>query len=476
MARILVIDDDALVGKSLSRLFRDAGHDVVLANTLSLGISEAEKGVDVVYLDLDLPDGDGLAVIDELAAVESQPEVIVITGMGSGYAAQKTMESSAWDYISKPASPQVVLDSLGSALDYRKEAKQHQVSLCDFDDCGMVGESPAMLRTLIEIGRAAKSEASVLISGETGVGKELTARAVHKNSTRKNGPFVVVDCSNLTESLIESVLYGHVKGAFTGAHADRRGLVAEADGGTLFLDEIGELPLTLQKSFLRVLQERRYRPVGSGKELTSDFRLVAATNRNIMQMVKDNLFRSDLLYRVRTVEIVVPPLRERVSDIGSLVNHFMAQICDRYGLEDKSSSSELLRVAECYSWPGNIREMRNVIEAAVIHAGAAPIVYPKHLPSHVRLAFLKAKENEKERCLQNEVFEDVDKGASACETAEILSYAEYKIQRDRDYFSMLMEANNNNILHVSKISGLSVPSIYRHLIIAGLSTKRQKPS
>jgi len=472
MAKILIIDDDALVGKSLYRLFHDNGHDVVVVETLSSGLSEAKRGVDVVYLDLDLPDGDGLSVIDELANVPSQPEVIVITGMGSEHAAQKTMESSAWDYISKPASPQAVLESLAGALAYRKEAKDSQLSQFDFDPCGIVGTSAAMVRTLSEVEKAAMSEASVLISGETGVGKELTAQAIHANSKRKDGPFVVVDCSNLTESLIESVLYGHVKGAFTGAHTSRSGLVAEADGGTLFLDEIGELPAALQKSFLRVLQERRFRPVGSGKELKSNFRLVAATNRNLSEMVRKKRFRSDLLYRVRTIEIIVPPLRERGSDITALLHHFIDQICDRYGLQSKTASAELLRVTEDYLWPGNVREMMNVVEAAVIHAGAAPVIYPKHLPTHVRLAFLKEKEQNIDS--ENTIFREVEKQSAGPKPVRILPYAEYKIERDREYFLMLMQAKQGDVSQVSKISGLSIPSVYRHLMIAGISTKKWK--
>lgn len=470
MAKILIIDDDALVRKSLSRLFSDMGHNVILASTLSLGLEEANNGVDVVYLDLDLPDGDGLAMIDNLSTVKSQPEVIVLTGMGSEYAAQKTIESSAWDYISKPASPKVVLNSLKSALAYRKEANKQAVCHVDFNACGIIGESSTMLRTLIKIEKAAMSEASVLITGETGVGKELTARAVHMNSLRKNGPFVVVDCSNLTESLIESILYGHEKGAFTSAHTNRRGLIAEAHNGTLFLDEIGELPLSLQKSFLRVLQERRYRPIGSGKELESDFRLVAATNRNLAKMVKAKQFRKDLLYRIRTLDILVPPLRERKSDITKLVHYFLLQICDRYGLEEKSTSRELLKVTTSYQWPGNIRELKNVIETAIIQARNTPVIYPKHLPSHVRLAFLK----EKDHNLQVESSSKKYVTESSFENTQILPYAKYKAERDKEYFSMLMKSNDNDISRVSKISGLSVPSIYRHLMTAGISTKKQK--
>lgn len=467
MARILIIDDDALVRKSLSRLFRDRGHSVIMADTLATGITEADKGVDVVYLDLDLPDGDGLQVIDELASAASNPEVIVITGMGSSFAARKSMESSAWDYISKPASPSAVLSSLDSALAYRREAKKYADAEAPFIHCGIIGESAQMVRSLQDIAKSAASEAGVLIRGETGVGKELAARAIHENSTRRKGPFVVVDCSNLSESLVESVLYGHIKGAFTGAHSDRKGLVAEADGGTLFLDEVGELPPSLQKSFLRVLQERRYRSVGSNRELSSDFRLVAATNRDLAAMAQRGDFRTDLLYRLRTVEILLPPLRDRGEDISRLAAHFIEQTCDRYGLDNKSASSELLKVVEKYSWPGNVREMMNVMEAAVIQAGSAPVIYPKHLASHVRLAFL----NGDEESASVRAVEPSSADKQGEQGDEILRYNEYKRERDRDYFLMLMRIAGHDVTKASSISGLSVPSVYRHLSLAGISTK-----
>lgn len=472
MARILVIDDDMLVRKSLSRLFRDKGHEVLMAETLKSGKEMAREGVDVVYLDLDLPDGDGLNVIDGLGVEGRRPEVIVITGMGSDYAARKSMESNAWDYISKPASPSAVLKSLESALTYRKEVNKQQVTEVVFDAGEIVGESHAMLRSMQDIGKAAASEAGVLIRGETGVGKELAARAVHQNSRRRNGPFIVVDCSNLSESLVESTLYGHVKGAFTGAHVDRKGLVAQADGGTLFLDEVGELPPELQKSFLRVLQERRFRPVGASQEMQSDFRLVAATNRDLASMVEEGRFRNDLLYRLQTVEVVLPPLRERDKDISSLTSHFISRTCDRYGLGKKTVSDELLKVTVSYEWPGNVRELMNVMEAAVIQAGTDPVIYPKHLPTHIRLGFLGIEK-------QVEVTEQpqpqsVSENTPQSQPEQISTYADYKRDCDGQYFRLIMQAADNDINKVSKISGLSVPSVYRYLSQIGIPTKGKR--
>lgn len=471
MAKILVIDDDALVRNSLSRLFSDMGHDVLLAGNLAEGIARAGKGVDVIYLDLDLPDGDGLKAIDNLSAAKRHPEVIVITGMGAGYGAQETLQRHAWDYICKPASPQAFKESLQSVLHYRRQAMREHASSENFDCCGIIGEDASMQRTLGDIAKAAKSDASVLLSGETGVGKELAARAIHANSDRGDAPFMVVDCSGMTETLVESMLHGHLKGSFTGAHTDRRGLVAEADGGTLFLDEVGELSLSLQKSFLRVLQERRFRPVGSLKEQSSDFRVVAATNRDLDRMVREGAFRSDLLFRIRTVEIVVPPLRERGKDRERLAAHFIRRSCCRYGLKVKEPSGELTNVIGRYQWPGNVRELANVMEAAVIGAGKDPVIYPKHLPTHVRLSFF----GEQEKRVQNSM--ESPRPAAAPEEPgnppALSAYSEHKALRDREYFSRLLETAKYDVTRASLISGLSVPSMYRHLARAGIATKKE---
>ncbi len=470
MARILVIDDDMLVMKSLFRLFAEMGHEVLLAENLAEGKAQAGKGVDVIYLDLDLPDGSGLRAIDDLAAAERHPEVIVITGMGSGYGAQQTMQSHAWDYLSKPASPQAVKESLQSALHYRRQARREPEAVGHFDCCGIIGEAAPMQRALLDMAKAAKSDAGVLLSGETGVGKELAARAIHANSSRGGGPFIVVDCSSMTDTLAESVLHGHLKGSFTGAHADRRGLVAEADGGTLFLDEVGELSLSLQRFFLRVLQERRFRPVGSHKEQSSDFRVVAATNRDLERMVQEGAFRNDLLFRIRTVEIVVPPLRERGGDRKRLAAHFIHRSCRRYGLEVKEPSKEFSRLVDHYPWPGNVRELANVAEAAVVSAGQDPVIYPKHLPTHVRMRFL----NERERGAQKprESSPAAATPAEGAEAATIAPYSEHKVQRDREYFANLLETTEYNITRAGQLSGLSIPSMYRHLARVGIVTRK----
>lgn len=465
MARILIIDDDELIRSTLSRCFQNLGHDVLLAEGLTQAKTLVQSGVDIVYLDLSLPDGDGRTAVTDLSEAPGSPEIIVLTGLDGNFGAQETLTSGAWDYIQKPATPPKLRKSLESALKYREGKIGALDTTKRFDDCGIIGDSAAITRAKQLMAKASDSEASVLILGETGVGKELTAQAIHNNSSRKGHPFVVVDCSNLTESLLESVLYGHVKGAFTGAHSDHRGLVAEADGGTLFLDEIGELPPSLQKSFLRVLQEHRFRPVGSTREQTSDFRLVAATNRDLEAMTQAGTFRSDLLYRMRTLEIELPPLSKRESDIPKLAAHFTTKANDRYGLPGKKLSKQFMKIISTYVWPGNVRELGNVMEAAVIAAGRERVIYPKHLPSHIRVSYLDQKKPK--RAPQKNPARQTSDGP-------ILTYDTYKSMRDKAYFQQLMDICDYDITRASQLSGLSVPSIYRHLGLAGIPTKNKK--
>ncbi len=468
MSRVLVIDDDKFIRNSLQRLFSDMGHETILAESLVDGMTCAEHGVDVIFLDLDLPDGAGQKAIDNLSAANGNPEIIVITGMGDNYGAQETLGNGVWDYILKPASPKTVMASLKSALKYRQESTAHQEPRDRLDACGIIGEAPATRRAMQHIVRAAQSEASVLILGETGVGKELAAHAVHSLSRRRDKPFMVVDCSNLTESLVESILYGHLKGAFTGAHSDRRGLVAEANSGTLFLDEVGELPMSLQKSFLRVLQEQRFRPVGAATEQKSDFRLVAATNRDLVKMTEHGTFRNDLLFRLRTIEITMPPLRERDVDMEKLAVHFLRESCNRYAVPQKTLSKQMLKVITSYAWPGNVRELANVMEAAVIESGDAKVLYPKHLPSHIRVSFLDRPKKRRQPS------QAVRTTPQEMPLSEVTPYEEYKAQRDKAYFMRLMEACNHDIAEASRLSGLSAPSIYRHLGLAGIPTPSRR--
>jgi two-component system NtrC family response regulator len=250
---------------------------------------------------------------------------------------------------------------------------------------GIIGESAKIRHCLDQVAQAAISDVTVLITGETGTGKELFASAIHDNSNRRDNNFVIVDCAALPETLVESTLFGHVKGAFTGADRDREGLIKQADKGTLFLDEIGELPMSVQKAFLRVLQEKRFRPVGGKEELKSDFRLVAATNRNLEQMIMEGRFRQDLLFRIQSFTISLPPLRERVQDIKELTLNIISKACERERIGIKGYSPEFMKTLEAYNWPGNVRELVNALEGAISKARYEPTLFPKHLSDQIRI-------------------------------------------------------------------------------------------
>ena len=285
MANILIVDDDLEVCETMGSLITRLSHDCDHAHTLDKGLGLARRnGYDVIFLDVRLPDGNGLDILPELMAFSDPPEVIILTGQGDPDGAELAIKGGVWDYLLKPSSVREISLSLGRALKYREE-KAGKDAVRSLDLSNVVGASQSMKASFKLLAQAAGSDSNVLITGRTGTGKELFASTIHANSRRRSGRFVVVDCAGLGESLLESTLFGHRKGAFTGAQSDRTGLVKLADGGTLFLDEVGELPLSMQKTFLRVLQERTFRPVGDTREQTSDFRLVAATNRDLDEMV-----------------------------------------------------------------------------------------------------------------------------------------------------------------------------------------------
>ena len=305
-------------------------------------------------LDVRLPDGSGLEALPKIREVSYSPEVIIITGMGDPDGAELAINCGAWDYIEKPASIKQMTLPLMRTLEFREGKKAKRIPVLLKRE-NIIGNCPRMMEALEQLAQAASIDANVLITGETGTGKELFARAIHENSNRASGGFVMVDCTALPESLLESILFGHEKGAFTGADKSKDGLIKHADGGTLFLDEIGELPLSTQKAFLRVIQERRFRSIGGKEERRSDFRLIAATNRNLDQMVQKDLFRSDLLFRLRSFIIEVPPLRERVEDIKDLVTYYTNNFCSIYDIETKGFSPDFFDAMAKYNWPGNVR-------------------------------------------------------------------------------------------------------------------------
>ena len=385
MAHILIIDDDESLCGMLSELAQSQGHSAACAYTLAAGLKEAStRECDLVFLDVSLPDGNGLDALPRFRGASSQPEVIIMTGRGDPDGAELAVRSGAWDYVEKPASLKNLQLPLLRALQYREE-KKNTPSLVALDHGEIIGRSPGMKACLGMLAQAAAGEASVLIVGETGTGKELFAWAIHNNSSRAGKNFVVVDCAALPGTLVESTLFGHEKGAFTGADRSQEGLIRQADGGTLFLDEVGELPLSIQRAFLRVLQEHRFRPVGGKKEVESDFRLVAATNRNLDTLAAEGHFRKDLLFRIRSLTIELPPLQSRREDIMELAFFQMSKICVRLQTGIKGFSPEFVESVTSYAWPGNVRELFQAVESAISVARYEPTLFPKHLPEHIRV-------------------------------------------------------------------------------------------
>ncbi|MFH1021380.1 MAG: sigma-54 dependent transcriptional regulator [Pseudomonadota bacterium] len=386
MARILVIDDDTMICETLATLFRSRGYETDCAIRLRDGKKLlAAAPYDLVFLDVNLPDGNGLQEVAAIRRTASSPEVVIITGEESADGAELAIRSGAWDYVAKPLSVQQVLLPLSRALQYREEKSLCKVPVV-LRRSAIIGNSPAINRCLDLVAKAAETDAGVLITGETGTGKELFARAIHENSARAGGNFVVVDCAVLPPTLVESVLFGHEKGAFTGADQAKEGLVRQAHQGTLFLDEVGELPLDIQKAFLRVLQEYRFRPVGSAGEQESRFRLVAATNRNLGQMVAEGRFREDLLFRLQGFNLDLPPLRERREDIPDLAVARLLALCAGQRLPMKDICPSFLEVLQQYDWPGNVRELFNALDTAFANGRNEPTLFAVHLPADLRVA------------------------------------------------------------------------------------------
>ena len=334
-----------------------------------------------------MPDGNGLDVLSEILENPAPPEVIIITDFRTPEDAKVAIEKGAWCYIKKEFSKNEITLLIINILQYRQK-KAGQPGCATLEDKhfeGIIGSSPSIKFCKYLVASVAKTEANVFITGETGTGKELFARAIHNHSQRAQNNFVIVDCTAIPGELVESILFGYEKGSYTGAVKSRDGLIKQAHGGTLFLDEVGELPLATQRSFLRVIQEHRFRPVGYQKEIGSDFRLIVASNRDLEDMVRQGQFRDDLLFRLRAFTIEVPPLRKRSQDIKELALYYTAKLCQQYGIAEKAFDPGFFNVLDAYSWPGNVRELIHALESALIAAQNEPALFPKHLPTYIRI-------------------------------------------------------------------------------------------
>ncbi len=368
--RVLIVDDDLETCKLLGLDLEKKGFTPVWQVQAAQAIASlSDEDFDAVITDLNMHEMNGLELCEHIANNRPDIPVIVITAFGSMDNAILAMRAGAYDFINKPFDVEELIFALDRAIQHRhlrEEVKRLRRVVSESQQCEeLLGASPEMKKVFNFIGRITQSEASVLITGETGTGKELAARAIHKQSQRNAGPFVAINCAAIPEFLLESQLFGHAKGAFTDAREERSGLFVQASGGTLFLDEIGDMPLGLQPKILRALQERCVRPVGAAKEIPIDVRIIATTNRDLDEAVEEGRFRSDLYFRINVVQIRMPPLRARGGDVLLLAQYFIDQYADQTGKKVLGLSSQAAEKLLGYSWPGNVRELQNCIERAV---------------------------------------------------------------------------------------------------------------
>jgi two-component system response regulator PilR (NtrC family) len=376
--RLLVIDDERSLREFLTILLEQEGYEVTTADTVASGIEAVLSGsYDLVMCDLKLPDGSGLEVLAKARKQQVASPFIIITAHTTPQHALEALRAGAAEYLSKPFNVEDLKLILDKLLGTGKTEEDAQ------DVPNFIGSSPAIRRILDMVPRLAATPSTIFITGESGTGKELLAQAIHAFSAVANGPFLSVNCGALPEGLLESELFGHVRGSFTGAVRDHKGLFVDAEGGTLLLDEVGELTPLMQVKLLRVLQERRVRPVGSSHEVAVNVRVLAATNRNLEQAVKNNEFREDLYYRLNVLHIHLPPLRQRNEDLSELARHFVERTCKNFGTPVKRLTPDALRVLQAYSWPGNVRELENVIERTVA-LEPTEMISSGSLPDHLR--------------------------------------------------------------------------------------------
>ena len=385
MSKILIIDDERGIRNTLKEILADEGHEVEVAENGKQGLEMAQaKAYDLIFSDIKMPEMDGMEVLKALKEPTPDPSlkggeaesietpIVMITGHGDVETAVQALKAGAYDFLVKPLDLNRILITTKNALEsksLKQETKQLRKKVAAKGH-QMVGESAAITRVREIINKVAPTEARVLITGPNGTGKEVVAHLIHENSARANGPMVEVNCAAIPSELIESELFGHMKGSFTGAVKDRAGKFEQADGGTLFLDEIGDMSLAAQTKVLRALQESEITRVGSDKAIKVNVRVLAATNKDLQKEIAEGNFREDLFHRLNVIPIQVPSLNDRIEDIPLLVNYFVEQICGEQGIAKKSFEPEAIKALQQKQWTGNIRQLRNVVERLIILAGA----------------------------------------------------------------------------------------------------------
>jgi len=429
--RILIIDDDKDILTLMGIQLKKYGYQITTESSAFKALDRLSyENYDLILLDQKMPEIEGIEFIENIknSSLLSHIPVIIMTAFGNIEDAVEAMKKGAFHYITKPINFDELNLIIKQALNFsslEKEVKQFK----EIFSIDIIAESPQMKRIVRHIESIAPSDVTVLITGESGVGKEVVAKLIHKKSKRKNKPFVAINCGAIPKELLESELFGYVKGAFTGASSNKKGLIEEANGGTLFLDEIGELPIDLQVKLLRVLQENEIRPIGSNKSKEINVRFIAATNKNLEEMVKKGLFRKDLFYRLNVIPIHIPPLRERKEDIVPLAKYFIKKFCLKYNVPEKELTKNAIQQLLNYNWDGNVRELEHMIERAVIITNGNKI--------------------------DNVLIKDVSNSYT------IRPYNEMKEEFEKNYLTNLLEYTNFNISKASKISGKTRAEIYR---------------
>jgi two-component system response regulator GlrR len=437
---VLLVDDDADLLRLLSMRLQSAGYQVETAASGEEALGKiAVSRPRAVITDLRMQGMDGMALFQRIHADDSALPVIVLTAHGTIPNAVDATQRGVFGYLTKPFEAKELIALLGRAIALHPEEPGDQAGEDEAWRAGIVTASPRMEALLAEARLVAQSEASVLIQGESGSGKEVLARAIHLASPRSQNPFVAVNCAAIPEQLLESELFGHAKGAFTGAVAAHRGLFQTADQGTVFLDEIGDMPLPLQVKLLRVLQDREVRPVGASQAAPVDVRIISATHRDLESAIAEGSYREDLYYRLNVVSLVIPPLRERREDIPLLAHHFLKALCEKHRRQVNGFTPEAMEMLSSYDWPGNIRQLMNVVEQCCALC-TTPVI-----PVNLVARALRHKQ------------------------AEILTYAEAKDRFERDYLIQLLKITNGQVAESARLACRNRTEFYRLLQKHGLS-------
>jgi two-component system, NtrC family, nitrogen regulation response regulator NtrX len=454
MPSILIVDDEPGVRSALTGVLKDEGYDVEAVESGEACLELlGRQTFDVVVLDVWLPGMDGLATLARMRERQVETQVVIISGHGNIESAVRAIKMGAFDFVEKPLSLEKTVLVVRNALRQRRLEAENQALRAKVDaQHTLVGDSYVIEQLREQIAIAAPTNGRVLIMGENGTGKELVARNIHAMSRRSSAPFVEVNCAAIPEELIESELFGHVRGAFTGAVADRRGKFEAAHGGTIFLDEIGDMSLKTQAKVLRVLQEQVMEAVGGSARIRVDARVLAATNKDLPAEIRAGRFREDLYFRLNVIPIFVPPLRERPEDIPLLADHFMAQMAREYGRRPKSFERDAITVFQQYAWPGNVRELRNVVERLMI-------MVPGDRISSRDLAFLD---------------QGMAPAASAAKPAPLAPLHDARDQFERDYILRALAAQNGNISRTAEVLGVERSNLYRKMRAFGIAPARRE--